>query len=261
MERVAIGHISVDSYASDALVASLLEKAFTSERTHLVATINAQFYVLSSRETPFRECLRRAEFLCADGISIALAARWLSNQSIQRTPGVDLIGRLCKAGAAQGLRVFFLGGKPGSADATAHILKAENPGLHVAGVCCPAFGFERDPEQLQSVLSEIKAAQPHIVFVGLGAPKQEHFIDEYLRFLRVPVAVGVGGSFEMLSGQLRRAPLWLQSIGMEWFFRFAQEPRRLWRRYCIGNAEFLWIVWGHYWRSRRLETQAQMLEP
>jgi N-acetylglucosaminyldiphosphoundecaprenol N-acetyl-beta-D-mannosaminyltransferase len=138
--------------------------------------------------------------------------------------------------------VHLLGGKPGAADSTAQVLKRRYPGIQIAGVSCPQIGFERGEESLQEVLDQIAAAKPHVVFVGLGAPKQEFFIHNHLRSLRIPLAIGIGGSFEILSGKLQRAPGWMQSAGLEWAFRLCQEPSRLWRRYLIGNVEFLWYV-------------------
>jgi N-acetylglucosaminyldiphosphoundecaprenol N-acetyl-beta-D-mannosaminyltransferase len=136
--------------------------------------------------------------------------------------------------------VFFMGGRPGTAQATASILAAKYPGMVIAGVSCPKYGFELSKETLTPVLDEICEAKPHVLFLALGAPKQEFFIGEHIRPLRIPLAVGIGGSFELLAGETHRAPQWMQDAGLEWAFRFAQEPLRLWRRYLLGNVEFLW---------------------
>lgn len=248
--RVALGHVSVDNYATNDLVEAVVDKALHSHETSLVATVNAQLYVLSSGELRFQECLRRAEFVIADGISICKAGRWLSGTTFERIPGVDLIGKLCARGAANGLRVFFLGGHVGAGQDTADIMAQRCPGLKVVGVSCPDRGFEKNPGLLKTLLAEIAEAKPHIVFVGLGAPKQELFIDQHLRGLRVPVAIGVGGSFEMISGRLKRAPMWMQDKGLEWFHRLLQEPNRLFVRYSVGNAHFLLLVIVHYCRAR-----------
>jgi N-acetylglucosaminyldiphosphoundecaprenol N-acetyl-beta-D-mannosaminyltransferase len=109
----------------------------------------------------------------------------------------------------------------------------------VAGVSCPEPGFETCIDSLQQVLDQISQANAHVLFVGLGAPKQELFIRDYIQPLQVPIAMGVGGSFEILSGILGRAPLWMQKSGLEWLFRLCHEPGRLWKRYLLGNVEFL----------------------
>lgn len=260
MERISLGHVSVDTYKADELVDYLVERALHSDKTISVATLNAQFYVLAAYRLDFRACLERAEVLCADGFSICMAGRWLAGANLDRVAGVDLVGALCHKGASSGLRVYFLGGKPGAAADTARRFERECKGLQVVGISCPAVGFETDEIALNEVLDDIVECNPDIVFVGLGAPKQEMLIDSHLRGIGVPVAVGVGGSFEMLSGRVKRAPTWMRKTGLEWSFRLLQEPRRLWRRYCIGNAQFLWIVFGHYLRAR-FQPRTQMLEP
>ena len=113
---------------------------------------------------------------------------------------------------------------------------------------CPKWGFEKDEITLRRILDEIAEAKPHILFVALGAPKQEFFIAKYIRPLDIPVAVGIGGSFEILSGEVNRAPQWMQAAGLEWSYRLFQDPGRLWRRYMLGNIEFLWCV--AKWRYR-----------
>jgi len=110
---------------------------------------------------------------------------------------------------------------------------------------------------LQPVLDQIALARPHILLVGLGAPKQEFLIDEHIRPLKIPIAMGIGGSFEILSGLIQRAPATMQSSGLEWTFRLYKEPRRLWKRYLIGNCEFLWSL--AKWRLRVL--RAGPLDP
>ena len=250
VKRISLGHVSVDEYTPAHLRDRLLRLGFHGDKTHLVVTLNAQFYVCASKNTVFQECLKRAEYLCADGHSMLLACRWLSGNALERIPGVELMQDLCKEGASQGLRVALLGGRPGAAEDTARILKDTYQGLQIVGVFCPDHGFEEDPASLQALLTDLKSARPHMVFVGLGVPKQELFIDQHLRKLKIPVAIGVGGSFEMISGRVKRAPLWMHDAGLEWLFRLVQEPRRLWRRYCIGNLEFLAIVFATYCRQQ-----------
>ena len=149
---------------------------------------------------------------------------------------------LCEQAAHEGMRVFLLGGRPGSAEKAATNLQAQYSGLIVSGICCPPFGFESDPCQEEDIEARIKAARPHLLFVAFGAPKQEYWIYEHARQLGVPITVGVGGSFEMVGGVIPRAPRWLQDMGFEWLFRLAREPRRLWKRYLIGMIQFAQVV-------------------
>lgn len=249
--RLSIGPIELDALPRESLIGMILENAFHATATHLVATINAQFYVLAEQDVVFHDCLKRAELVCADGVSIELAASILTGQRVERLAGVDLLEEICRRGALKGLRVFLLGGRPGSAVSLALLLQGRYAGLEIAGTSCPPLGFEKNEQQLRNVLDTIREARPHVVFVALGAPKQELFVDQYLRNLAIPVAVGVGGSFEILTKITRRAPRVIQRLGFEWFYRLCQEPRRLWRRYLLGNPHFLWILTRQWVLARR----------
>jgi N-acetylglucosaminyldiphosphoundecaprenol N-acetyl-beta-D-mannosaminyltransferase len=236
-------------FSQDRLVDEVLRHALHGKVTRQLVTANAQFYVLAENSRRFRECLREADYICADGMPIVWACNFFGEGRVPRIAGVDLIERVCQRGAAQRLRVFLLGGRPEAASETADILRKRYPGIQIVGVDCPPFGFERRAQSLQNVLDHIAIARPHVIFVGLGAPKQELLIRNHIRPLQIPLAVGIGGSFEILSGKLDRAPIWMQSIGLEWAYRLCQEPARLWRRYLIGNTQFVWYI--ARWRLKR----------
>lgn len=194
-----------------------------------------------------RKIYNRAGLVIADGVSILLAARLYGQALPARLAGVDIVQRLCHQASELGLNVFFLGGRPGSADAAAEVMRRKFPALQCA-TFCPPFGFEGTSSGLDTVAEAVRRARPDILFVGLGAPKQERWIHDHGLKLGVPVCIGVGGSFEMIGGIVPRAPLWMQEKGFEWMFRLVQEPRRMWRRYLIGNAQFLLIVASQFLR-------------
>ena len=237
-ESVSIGPLRVTTLSGHQLADRLIDHVFAGDEPLHVATANAQFYVLAQRSAAFRACLEEADYVCADGLPIVRLCHWVGADCVERITGVDLIPMLCERAAEHDLPVYLLGGNPGSAAASASLLMDRYPGLRVCGVGCPPVGFEESPAVLKQVLASIAAANPAIIFVAFGAPKQEFFIQRYLRDLGIPVAIGVGGSFEFLSGTRRRAPAWVQSAGLEWAFRLAQEPRRLARRYLLGNSVF-----------------------
>lgn len=239
--RVPIGPMRISLLSAHQLTQRLIGHTFGSVTQHVV-TANAQFYVLAEENSSFRGCINAADYVCADGVSIVMACKWLGRAKVTRVPGVDLIYDLCESAATLGLRVHLLGGNPGSAERSASRLAALFPGLVISGISCPPRGFLTDPHQLREALAEVERSRPAILFVALGAPAQEFFIDEHIRPLKVPVAVGVGGSFEIIAGEFRRAPLMVQRLGLEWAFRLAQEPRRLARRYVVGNAMFLYYL-------------------
>lgn len=241
-ERIAIGPLHIDPYSAYELTRQLIGHSFTPGKTNHVVTANAQFYVLAEEREDFRRCVGNAEYVCADGISVAVACKWLGRKTVARIAGVDLISYLCQESVPLDLTFYFLGGNPGSAAKAASIMKQKHPGLRIAGVSCPPLGFIDNPRILSGVLDAIKAANPAIIYVALGAPRQEFFIQEHIRPLGIPVAVGVGGSFEIICGVTRRAPVWVRNSGLEWLYRWGQEPVRLARRYMIGNVLFCFYL-------------------
>ncbi|MFC1612117.1 WecB/TagA/CpsF family glycosyltransferase, partial [Myxococcota bacterium] len=153
-----------------------------------------------------------------------------------------LVGRA----AQDGWRSYFLGAPPGVAQRAAEILSGENPNLDVAGVDAPPLGFESDPTISEQVLSRIRDAQPQIVLVALGCPKQELWMHQHRQDYAPAVAVGIGASIEFVAGTQRRAPMWMSRAGMEWLYRLAKEPRRMAKRYIrLGNPAYLHPGFSH----------------
>ena len=247
MERVCIGKVFLDPVTmSEAVdrVSSMLDEA--RERAAHVVTMNAQFIEIAHQETRFASILRRAELNVADGLSLVWASRWLGQFVPERVAGADLMVRLCEIAATSGKTVYFLGGSPGAALRAAERLGKELPQLMFAGVDCPPIGFLDDPEECSRVAERIQAAKPDLLFVGLGAPKQEYWIERYA-YLPAKVMMGIGGSFEFVAGYRKRAPVMLQRLGFEWLWRLCMEPRRLWKRYLVGNTIFLFVVFKQWW--------------
>lgn len=242
LPRVQIGYALVHACRFDEMTEAIVRSAAFGEEPAYVVTPNVQHIALLAEDAYLRRIYAEAAFVLPDGVSILLAARVLGQKIPERVAGVDMFEALCRQAAREGLRVYLLGGRPGSAEKAAAKLKSQYRGLIVAGTCCPPLGFEKDQREQDKVESSIRAARPHLLFVALGAPKQEYWIYEHARQLGVPLTMGIGGSFEMIGGVIARAPRWLQRAGLEWLFRVALEPRRLWKRYLIGMIQFAQIV-------------------
>jgi len=241
MDRVGIGYALVDNCSFGEACAAIIAHAKVGGQPAFAATANAQHVVLLDKDRRLREVYDCADLVVADGTSLLLAAR-LYNRSLQeRVTGIDLFQTLCGLAAENNLHVFLLGGRPGSADLSAIALKKRFPILRIS-TYCPPYGFEKDTAILEETARTVRAAEPDLLFVALGTPKQEYWIYEHGLQLSVPVCIGVGGSFEMVAGIVHRAPLWIQRLNCEWLYRLCLEPRRLWRRYLIGNVEFATIV-------------------
>ncbi len=211
---------------------------------------NAHLVTLAEKDDRFAEAMQAADLAVPDGISVVMASRLLRAPIPERVTGGDLMERLCAEASHFGFRVFFLGGLPGAAPMAAHNLRARYQGLNVCGTYCPPPGFESNPTELARIRSLVNAARADLLCVAFGAPKQEIWMQENRGQLRVGAILPVGAAFDTQAGLRRRAPKWIQRLGMEWFFRLAMEPRRLWRRYLPGNAEFILLVLRQWARER-----------
>jgi N-acetylglucosaminyldiphosphoundecaprenol N-acetyl-beta-D-mannosaminyltransferase len=240
-DRVGIGHALVDDCSLGEACDSIVSHAKRRGRPAFVTTANAQHIVLLDQDKRLRHIYNSADLVVPDGISLLLAARLYGRVLRERVAGVDMFQRLCALAAENELHVFLLGGRPHSADLTARLFKQRWPELRVS-TYCPPLGFEKSSEGLEQTAHAVRSARPDLLFVALGAPKQEYWIYDQGIHLSTPISIGVGGSFEMVAGVVRRAPRWIQRLGCEWLYRLCAEPQRMWRRYLIGNMEFAAIV-------------------
>ncbi len=194
-----------------------------------VCTANPEFVMLAQRDPEFRAVLQRADLVLPDGVGLLWAARRLGGLLPERVAGSDLIYRLAEHGAARGWRIFYLGAAEGVAASAAAKLAARYPGLVVAGT----YAGSPRPEEDEALTARVRVAAPDILLVAYGAPRQDVWIARNRERLGVPVSVGVGGSFDFVAGVARRAPVWLQRLGLEWLHRLWRQP---WRARRIFSA-------------------------
>ncbi|MFN0241287.1 MAG: WecB/TagA/CpsF family glycosyltransferase [Planctomycetota bacterium] len=203
-----------------------------------IVTPNLDHMRRLARDDRLRASYGRADLAVADGMPLVWMAR------LQRTPlpcrvaGSDLISSLSRAAARNGHSLFLLGGDPGTAEGAAQELGRRFPGLRVAGTACPALGFEHRSDDVDALAAQLAISRADIVFVALGSPKQEALIERLRPILPRAWWLGVGISFSFVAGDVRRAPPWLQRIGLEWLHRMVQEPNRLLRRYLVEDLPF-----------------------
>lgn len=239
-ERVPVGGIAFDNVTMAEAVARIILYVQKADHPCHICTGNLDHLVMLHKDPEFRAIYNEADLVLADGMPVL----WLSrlNRHIpslqERVAGSDLLWELGRVSAMNGLRLFFLGGAPGSAELAAEAVCARYPGAQICGRYCPPFeSFGSDTEQ-KRIEEIVRAAAPDILLVGLGAPKQEKWIAAHKHRLGIPVSIGVGGSFEMAAGIFRRAPVWAQRSGLEWVYRLIQDPGRLWRRYLCSDLPF-----------------------
>ena len=240
--KVNIGGIEIDQDSFDQVTQKITDYVLSDSSPRYVVTPNAHHIVTLQKDAHFKQIYREAFLVVPDGVSLLRAAEFLQTPLNGRVNGTDLFERLCAIAATKGLNVFFLGGRPGAAENAAKILCERHSSLNIVGTYCPPLGFEQDEAELAKIQATIQAATPHLLFVGLGAPKQEYWMFKHCQSLNVPISVGIGVSFELVSGMVKRAPKLMQDLGLEWAFRLLQEPQRLWQRYVVCNTVFVWLV-------------------
>lgn len=212
-----------------------IDAALVARTPTQVAFVNADCVNIAAGNPYYHETLTKMDWVFCDGIGMKIAGKILSKPIRENVNGTDMFPLLCKDLASKGARLYFLGARPGVARATASRMKEQFPGLVVAGC---QHGFFH-PEQLPEVIGDIRASQADVIFVAMGAPRQEAWIRENFPATGATVAIAVGGLFDFYSGNIPRASLWIRRLGMEWIWRLLQEPRRLWRRYLLGNWCFM----------------------
>ena len=203
-----------------------------------VCFVNADCANISFRDAEYRDVLNGAALTLADGIGLKLAGKLLGREIKQNVNGTDLFPRLCGALEGTSHGIYLLGAKPGVAEAVRGWIEQHHPGTRVAGVRNGYFTPEEEPAVIQAIAD----SGASLLLVAFGAPKQDKWIARHLPATGVRVAMGVGGLFDFYSGNIPRAPQWLREIGGEWLYRFWQEPRRMWKRYFVGNVVFLYRV-------------------
>lgn len=222
MDSVTILGLRVDRVSVGETLAAI--DRFIQEKTpHTIVTADASMAVIARQDPELHAIVEGADLVTPDGAGILLASRLLGVPVSYKVSGVDLVAHLCALSPGKGYRIFFLGAAPGVAAEAAEKAQVRWPGTHIVGVRDGYF----TPEQEPTVLAQIKAAAPDIVMVAFGIPKQEKWIARHKAALGVPVFMGIGGSFDVLSGRVKRAPVFMQRFGFEWLYRLIQNPKKI----------------------------------
>jgi N-acetylglucosaminyldiphosphoundecaprenol N-acetyl-beta-D-mannosaminyltransferase len=247
---VTIGDLRFDALDLAQTVA-VIERALARGTRGYVVTPNVDHVVQYCRNPAYRAVCDAAALRLADGMPIVWASRLLGRPLPARVAGSDLLPALCQTAAARGYTVFLLGGAAGVPERAATRLRTRFPGLRIAGLHAPPDRFAPDAgAAAAAAVAAVNAVKPALLFVGLGAPKQELWVHRYWQRLDATVAVCCGAAIDYAAGARIRAPLWMQRAGLEWVWRLSREPGRLWRRYLVQDAAFLGIFLKEWWSVR-----------
>ncbi|WDI44036.1 WecB/TagA/CpsF family glycosyltransferase [Bremerella sp. P1] len=248
-DRIEMFGIEIDSLRMSGAVDRLMNwcNSETDAACRFVVTPNVDHTVLLQTSAPLRDAYRDADLVLADGWPVVFASRLFGKPLPERVTGSDLIPALFRAADKSApLKTFLLGAAPGVAQRAAVNVHKQYPNVQIVGTYSPPLGFENDPEENQQILERIADAQPQLLVIGLGAPKQELWIHNVRHQVAAKVAVCAGATIDFLAGEKSRAPKWMQRTGLEWAYRIGTDPKRLAKRYAKDAVVFPRILWNEW---------------
>jgi N-acetylglucosaminyldiphosphoundecaprenol N-acetyl-beta-D-mannosaminyltransferase len=254
--RITLMGLGIDNVTEAEAIATVL-RSLDAGRGGSVATPNLDHLRQTARRPELAELVRTADLVVADGMPLVWASRLQGTPLAERVAGSDLVWSLTAEAALRERSVFLLGGAPGACEAAAAKLRAIYPGARLAGNLCPPFGFERDEAEIERIRAALAGAQPDVVYVALGFPKQERLISWLRAEFPQMWFLGVGFSLSFIADQSARAPVWMGTLGIEWLHRLAKDPRRLAKRYLVHDLPFALLLFASavYQRLRRRSTR------
>lgn len=237
VKRIQICNVPVDALTMDETVALIDESIQKKENLHHVV-VNAAKLVNAQKDAELKASIVECDIINADGQSIVWAARFLKEDLPERVAGIDLMDNLVALASRKNYKIFFLGAKEDVVNKVVKIFSEKYSPEIIAGYRNGYFGKEEELE----IAKQIRDSKADILFVAMSSPKKEIFLNKYKDVMNVPFIMGVGGSFDVVSGKVKRAPVWMQNICLEWFYRTMQEPGRMWKRYLTTNIAFVKLL-------------------
>ena len=220
-QRLEILGVGIDKVTSQQALDNIAD-FIASGQPHQIVTANAEIIYQASKNEKMRNIINNAQMVTADGSGVVWASRQLGEPLEQRVTGIDLVNSICERSAQDKWKIYILGSAPGVAATAAMNIRDKFPGCNIVGT---HHGYFNAKEEKQ-ILAELEQLKPDVLFVALGAPKQEYWIADHIQQLNIPVAMGIGGSMDVLSGNVKRAPKWMQKMSLEWLYRLLIQPTR-----------------------------------
>ncbi len=239
--RLRLGQVPIDRLTF-AKALDAIEGLVRAGHGGTVFTPNVDHVVLAEEDERFRLAYRQTDLSLVDGVPVVWASRLFGPRLPEKVSGSDLMRPLVARAATRGWRVYLLGAAPGVAQRVKEILERDYPGINVVGTGSPDIDLGKEVTDQQAIVEEVRATRPDILFLALGAPKQEIWAHRVRQLLKPAVIIGVGATFDFIAGTAKRAPPWVAAAGFEWLYRLAHDPRRLWKRYLVRDPKFLVIL-------------------
>ncbi|AIF51910.1 WecB/TagA/CpsF family glycosyltransferase [Pelosinus sp. UFO1] len=219
--RVAVLNVMIDVVTMKEAV-NVVKGFILQKKSHLVVTPNAEMIMMANQDKQLADIINHADLVVPDGAGVVWAARYQGDSMPERVAGFDLVQNLLVEATKEKYTIYMLGGAPGIAEKAKQIAQERYPGVQIVGTRNGFFTKKEEPD----IINDIRACQPDILLVALGVPRQEKWLNEYKEQINVPVSIGVGGTFDVMAGVVRRAPVWMQHANVEWLFRLLSEPKR-----------------------------------
>lgn len=241
MNRIKFLNTEVDNLTMNEAV-NRINQLIQNRKPAYVVTPNVDHIVKLENDDEFKKVYEEADLILTDGMPLIWISRLQKNKIKEKVSGSDLFPKVCELAAEKSYKIFLLGAAEGVALKAAKNLKNKYDGLNIVGTYSPSYGFEKNKDEVNEIIRIINEAKPDVLAVGLGAPKQEKFICKYKEQLNVPLSLAIGASIDFESGNIKRAPEWMQKSGLEWFYRFISEPKRMFKRYFIDDVKIIKIA-------------------
>ena len=238
MEKQPLLNTYVNNVNMDETIQAI-EDMIASEKKSYIVAINVDVVMKIENDSYLKEITDRADMVLVDGKPLEWIAKWHKRPIKAKISGSDLVPILCKRAAEKGYSIFIVGGKEGIAEKAKQNLEKDYLGIKIVGTYAPPFGFEKDEKELDKINSMISDAHPDILIACFGCPKQEKWIYENYKKYDAKISVCAGATVDFLAGNINRAPKWMSEHGLEWFYRFTQEPKRMFKRYFVDDAKIV----------------------
>lgn len=241
MEKQPLLNTYVNNVNMDEAIQAI-EDMIASEKKSYIVAINVDVVMKIENDSYLKEITDKADMVLVDGKPLEWIAKWHNKPIKAKISGSDLVPLLCKRAAENGYSLFIIGGKEGIAEKAKQNLERDLPGIRIVGTYAPPFGFEKDAKELNRINRMISDVHPDLLVACFGCPKQEKWIYENISKYDAKVSVCAGATVDFLAGNVNRAPRWMSEHGLEWFYRFLQEPKRMFKRYFVDDVKIIGLI-------------------
>lgn len=244
MQKVKHINTYVNNVTMKEAIDGIDELINTKKKSYVVA-VNVDVIMKIEKDEYLKKITDEADMVFVDGKPLIWISKMHKQPIKEKISGSDLVPELCKLAAEKGYSIFILGGADGVAEAAEKNLVQQYPGIQIVGTYAPPFGFEKNQKELDKINTMISDVHPDLLITCFGCPKQEKFIYENINHYNATVSVCAGATVDFLAGNVKRAPEWMSKHGLEWFYRFTREPKRLFKRYFVDDVKIIGLVWKY----------------